>query len=643
MADPTTSSLNLNTESNQVGAEGAREIQITNQAAAEDAREIEITNLAAAEDGSLTKITIMDPKLYVAAADGDTHALNARKDDIQVKLTPKKNTVLHVAAQFGQAECVEWILGLGSPSSLLQQPNEKGDTPLHLAAREGHWKVVKNLIDAAKKLGEGDTERGAVADCTVILRMINNDKDTALHEAVRNHHPEVVKLLIQDDPDFAYGANAEGNTPLYIAAEWGFGDLVQMILDKYSSPAHSGIKGRTALHAAVILNNKAMTKKMLKWKPALTKELDKNGWSPLHFAAYVGCHPTIVRQLLEKCDSSIVHLGVKDHGNKTALHIAASRGHVDVVKELVSRFPDCCEKVDDEGNNVLHFIMPKKIFVTSGLSNIPPLRMRGLMNEKNAEGKTPLYLFHNSPLSKDVDYFPPPKRMLTWILDTFARLRRRSPSFRVGIRPLGSLEVKEDMNSSESKGSKEISENKGSEESKEISEMKKTMKSHMIVAALIATVTFTAGFTLPGGYIPDKGVTQGMAVLSLPTDGTLGKDGDMASAATESFRNFVMEDSIAMVLSMCAIGIYFLASFPIENKKTVHAYLLYGYVLTLAAMAVMVTAFVDGLQAVLHPSSSLEVTTKYMIVVFLLFLFVPAFPLSVTISRDFVWKKFVNL
>ena len=174
-----------------------------------------------------------------------------------------------------------------------------------------------------------------------------------------------------------------------------------------------------------------MTKKILKWKPALTKELDKNGWSPLHFAAYVGCHPTIVRQLLEKCDSSIVHLGVKDHGNKTALHIAASRGHVDIVKELVSHFPDCCEKVDDEGNNVLHFIMPKKIFITSGLSNIPPLRMRGLMNEKNAEGKTPLYLFHNSPSSKDVDYFPPPKRMLTWILDTFAGLRVRSSKFSI--------------------------------------------------------------------------------------------------------------------------------------------------------------------------------------------------------------------
>ena len=34
--------------------------------------------------------------------------------------------------------------------------------------------------------------------------------------------------------------------------------------------------------------------------------------------------------------------------------------------------------------------------------------------------------------------------------------------------------------------------------------MKKTLKSHMIVATLIAIVTFAAGFTLPGGYIHNK-------------------------------------------------------------------------------------------------------------------------------------------
>ena len=121
---------------------------------------------------------------------------------------------------------------------------------------------------------------------------------------------------------------------------------------------------------------------ILRKKPALTKELDENGWSPLHFAAYVGCGPTIVRQLLENSDTYVVYLGVEDHeiGNRTALHIAASRGHVDIVKLLVSHFPDCCEKVDDKGHNVLHLIMPKQIFVTLGLSNILRLSVRGLMN-----------------------------------------------------------------------------------------------------------------------------------------------------------------------------------------------------------------------------------------------------------------------
>ena len=228
MSDSTTSKLNLSTESIQVAAEDAREAQITNQAAAED------------------DSTFMDPELYVAAAHGDIH----------VQLTPKKNTLLHVAAQFGQADCVNWILQLRSPSSLLQMPNEKGDTPLHLAAREGHLTVVKNLINAAKQLQEGDTERGGTIICKAMLRMTNEDKDTALHEAVRYHHPEVVKLLIQEDPEFTYGANNEGNTPLYIAAEWGFRDLVHMILDNCSSPAHDGVNGRTALHAAVIVNDK---------------------------------------------------------------------------------------------------------------------------------------------------------------------------------------------------------------------------------------------------------------------------------------------------------------------------------------------------------------------------------------------------
>ena len=91
------------------------------------------------------------------------------------------------------------------------------------------------------------------------------------------------------------------------------------------------------------------------------------------------------------------------------------------------------------------------------------------------------------------------------------------------------------MVSMKSSSSLEIKKESGSniESEKIISVMKKTMKSHMIVAALIATVTFAAGITLLGGYVQSGSNNQGMAVLSLPTstNGTEGTDLHMATRA----------------------------------------------------------------------------------------------------------------
>ena len=57
------------------------------------------------------------------------------------------------------------------------------------------------------------------------------------------------------------------------------------------------------------------------------------------------------------------------------------------------------------------------------------------------------------------------------------------------------------------------------------------------MAALIATVTFAAGFTLPGGY----NVNEGTATL----------------AKKSAFKAFVVMDTLAMVLSVSAIFIFF--------------------------------------------------------------------------------------
>lgn len=109
---------------------------------------------------------------------------------------------------------VRWILGLPLCSSLLQLPNLRGDTLLHLAARKGYIDVVVALFDGAKAVfKEMESEIGTDK---VMLRMTNMEEDTAFHEAVRYDHPDIVELLIQKDLEFTYGANITSHTPLCI-------------------------------------------------------------------------------------------------------------------------------------------------------------------------------------------------------------------------------------------------------------------------------------------------------------------------------------------------------------------------------------------------------------------------------------------
>ncbi|KAK9283685.1 hypothetical protein L1049_011935 [Liquidambar formosana] len=270
-------------------------------------------------------ITYMNPSLYEAAASGDIDALKAAamrdinaqaaargdidaqaaaRGDIndeaiaeylRLRLTPNKNTVLHIhiTAQCENREStvfVEKVLAMCP--LLLWQANAKGETLLHIAARYGRFETVKLLIERAKL---EELEAGVGLALQMIRSMTKREQDTALHDAVRFNHAAVVEILTDEDPEFSYPANDAGETPLYLAAERGFGDLVSQILRTTSPRDHGGPNGTTALHAAVINNDEGMTEKILQKKPALTKEADRPGWTPLHYAARFGYLPIELR------------------------------------------------------------------------------------------------------------------------------------------------------------------------------------------------------------------------------------------------------------------------------------------------------------------------------------------------------------
>ncbi|KAI7981313.1 Ankyrin repeat-containing protein [Camellia lanceoleosa] len=440
----------------------------------------------------------MNPGLYRAAKEGNTVVLEQYVDQLEAQVTPNKNTVLHIAAQFGNSH------------------------------KEGHSDIVKSLTECATSLDHDHVAIESGSEITKkMLRATNDDGDTALHDAVRYRQldfvrlkpfkprplpqpllrpkPDLVRLLIEEDPGFTYWANNAGESPLYIAAERGYHEVVSDILKTCRAPAYGGPAGRTALHAAVISNNEGGTKTLLDWKKDLAKEPDVHGWTPLHYAARFG-HVQRAKQLLDS-DKSIAYLIADQDDNKAALHVAASQGHVSVIQELISQCPDCWEMVNHKGQNILHVAVEnEKRMTTEKQIRLSLTKETGL----------PLIYRH---ILKPQLY----KRCI----DVFIKEELEAAGATLGLRNVISKD-----NEALANKKKERAEFKKSIPI----DVRKAGDTHLIVATLIATVTFAAGFTVPGGYSSNDGPNQGMAILTREA----------------AFKAFVVTDFMAMILSTCA-------------------------------------------------------------------------------------------
>lgn len=201
----------------------------------------------------------MDLEAYTAAVDGQIDFFRAISSDhpLNLILTSTNNTILHVyitsLVDGSDQRTSDFVRGiLNAYPSMIQQVNDKHETPLHLASRYGHDHMIQMLIHYCANV-DHDLEP-EITPVEQMLRMMNNQGETALHEAVRFNHVKAVNLLLKEDPHLN-SANNIGETPIYIAAEKGFESMVTEILENSNLPlVHGGPLGRTALHAAIIRN-----------------------------------------------------------------------------------------------------------------------------------------------------------------------------------------------------------------------------------------------------------------------------------------------------------------------------------------------------------------------------------------------------
>ncbi|KAG6730467.1 hypothetical protein I3842_01G081500 [Carya illinoinensis] len=575
-------------------------------------------------------MTGMDPIIYEAAAKGNLEALEQRiseqyiSDPLDGFLTVNKNTIIHICIssilveedshavggthQVSAANFVKVLLDKCPP--LLLKANAEDDTPLHVAARYGHASIVEVLIDHQKSQHQ-DLESGVVEATTEMIGKLNKERDTALHEAVRHNHIEVVKqLLMEVDPEFPFGANVAGETPLYLAAERCFPEVVSEILDKLKSPAYEGHLGRTALHAAALRNNEGMTKNILeRYGHDLCKQADQNGWTPLHMAAYM--ENIEATKLLLECDREVAYM--KDAEGRTALHIAAHCNVRGITRAIISMCPDCCEVVDNEGRNALHLAVNNR-WPDAALIIQDNSSLRNLLNQKDNDGNTPLHHYCNSNFVYDQHRVLNSPRVDRMVFNkknqnAYQILESKNlPFFDFQMKFVSTFGGWENYSFHHSGrvvevGYDEIEKKKpkwkrgldGQEREirrkKKMEEEDKAAQAHLVVAALITTVTFAAGITMPGGFVggDDHRHDPGSAVLR-------------KSAA---FQVFIITNALSLMLSSSAVFIHlFIPLIPFEGisrKRTNFIQIAFWFLLS--SMAPMVLAFVTGTYAVLAHSN----------------------------------------
>ncbi|KAM7461956.1 hypothetical protein LguiA_030077 [Lonicera macranthoides] len=529
----------------------------------------------------------MDSKLYNAAITGNIELLGQNKDQIGVQLTQDGKTVLHLASQLGHTEAVKVILSM--QRLLLSKVNSSGETALHLAARGGHACVARVLIDCARKSDDDLESRPH------LLWEENDEGETALHEAARFNRCEVLSMLVKEDSIHKHSANKMGETPLYIAASRGFVPLVDVILNNCRAPAYSGPNGTTALHGAVVCGSEECARKLSEWKKTMVKETDSNGLTPLHYAAYFG-FSSIAGQLL-RLEPSTAYIVAKDY-SETALHIAAIRGHTPVMKEILLACPDSCSMVDIHGRNMLHLaIENNQTKVVEHIIEECPV-ISSLINQKDVEGNTPSHLMalSNCIVPKLIQHDMVDKgafnnQKLTDLGSLYKNIRNTKAKYTTNIETT-TLMNKEKAYPAlfSSLDAAPVPVPAPAHDPTE--EYRKYINTDIIVAALIVTIAFAAGFTMPGGYVQSGSENQGMAILT----------------KSVAFRAFIISDTLALVFSIIALLLYGSTASDIEKDTVTKFYLVGGWLVLLALLAIMI-AFITGTYAVLSHTSALAIVT----------------------------------
>ncbi|XP_062607808.1 putative ankyrin repeat protein RF_0381 isoform X2 [Saccostrea cucullata] len=178
------------------------------------------------------------------------------------------------------------------------------------------------------------------------------------------------KYLLDKEPDLVREVDNEGMSVLHTAASGGNIRLFQILLDIGLLPTKKTKSGESVLHLACKSGKLLMSKYLVDEYKQLLGEVDNEGNTVAHSAAYSG-----KIQLLILLQEEGVDVQARSNKGKTPLHVASEQSKIDLCRHLLntSENEDLVKIKDKDDMSVLHsaaasgYIGLFKLYIDRGL------------------------------------------------------------------------------------------------------------------------------------------------------------------------------------------------------------------------------------------------------------------------------------
>ncbi|XP_074352048.1 uncharacterized protein LOC141691209 [Apium graveolens] len=487
-----------------------------------------------------------------------------------------------------------------------------------LVVIEGRWGYLTSYLIAARR-----KNKEIYSGFDAIFDITDQNYDDVLSLSVRKHNPDAVTTILAEDPAYKSAEKLETGLTYKIN---------QIIIKSYEASKNIGHADQTALHTAIIKRDEESVFRLLRQDDEIVSKADSEYWTPLHYAAYYDFY-----SILEA-----THIGYKPQeylsANQiwwvpTPLHVAAKEGYTCTLIKLMELLPADLYVAADSitHQNILHLavLSSKKEMIVHVIKKCPEEHIDKMLNQQDVNGDTPLHLLIRDGCfvpelikHKEIDRMV--KNGQYWtsfdmlyfkdqIIADQVKIKKALDDFQADQHPKiiwqyfrfwrGSMEKKSKMLESLVPPSKRTTKDNEFKKAKkllmkenliqmkdELDRYRQRTNTQIIVTALITTVTFTVGFTMPGGYNQD-GDLKGMVILS----------------EKKSFIAFMVSDALALLLSTSSLFLYFIASMY-EDPRSVSKLNDASTVLNIVSVIAMMLTFITGTYVVLSHSRALAYT-----------------------------------